>query len=103
MTAGIGFFVVIGLLSIALSILINIALVLELKGRDRALYESLGAPKLIRYDWTALPRNTAYAAWLREAAADSGSRYRGWARLLTVLRIVFYISWFAVLLIALAY
>lgn len=102
-SVGIGLFVVVGLLSIALSIVINIALVLELKANDRALYESLGEPMLVRYDWTALPRNKAYAAWLREVAADSQSRYAGRARLLMVLRIVFYLSWFSALVIALVF
>ena len=102
-SAGIGLFVVIGLLCVALSIVINIALILELKAQDKALYESLGEPRLIRYDWTALPRNKAYSSWLREVAADSTSKYSGRARLLKILRVVFFISWSSALAIALLF
>jgi hypothetical protein len=101
-SAGIGLLVVVGLLCIALSIFIDIALVFELKSQDKTLYESLGQPRLIRYDWTALPRNKAYSAWLRDVAADPTSRYSGRARLIKVLRTVFYVCWFAALLVALA-
>ena len=102
-SAAIGLFVVVGLLCIALTILINIALVLELRAQNKALYESLGEPRLIRYDWTALPRNKAYAAWLREVALDAGSRYCGRARLLKVLRVVFFVCWSLALGIALVF
>jgi hypothetical protein len=100
---GVGLLVVI-LLCLALSIRTNVELVLELQARDKPLYEKLGEPRLIGYEWVGLPGNKAYSTWLREvAAAEPESRYSVLARRLNVLRIAFYVCWLSALVVAIAF
>lgn len=100
---GIGLLVV-TLLCVALSIRTNVELVLELRTHDRMLYERLGEPGLIGYEWVGLPGNRAYSAWLRDvAAADPASRYSAQARRLRTLRVLFYACWLSALVIAFAF
>jgi hypothetical protein len=98
---GIGFSVM-ALVCMALSIRTNLELVLGLRAYDRALYESLGEPRLIGYEWTAWPKNRAYSTWLRQVAMEPTSRYARRAKLLRVLRMAFYACWLAVMIIAFA-
>lgn len=68
--------VVVTLLCVALSVRTNVELVPELRARDKTLYEKLGEPRLIGYEWVGLPGNRAYSAWVRDvAAADPASTY----------------------------
>jgi len=57
------------LLAVGASLKTNIELVLKLKAVSKRYSTQLGSPRLIGYEWVALPGNKEYSRWLRHVAA----------------------------------
>ena len=77
----------IALASVAISILVNSELVDLMKRREPALYERLGRPSYLGYEWRFWPRKPRYTRWLKEQREGT---YKLFVRRLRACRAVFW-------------